>query len=124
MSLRNPASVIILLLLVVVFNSSCGTLTNLSVVVQSMLTLLQLFPGLTRCRFRLNTAFIFKIYSSSRSFLALLHGLNNLLRRPHLPRVPFSNRTVKFQALDGHSGPPVRVLCLEHGTEGPFAQVV
>lgn len=31
MSLSNPASVIILLLLVVVFNSSCGTLTNLSV---------------------------------------------------------------------------------------------
>lgn len=37
---------------------------------------------------------------------------------------PFSDRTVEFEALDGHGGPPVRVLRLEHGAEAPPAQVV
>lgn len=39
-------------------------------------------------------------------------------------QVPFSNGTVELQALDGHRGPPVRVLRLEHGAEAPSAQVV
>lgn len=41
---------------------------------------------------------------------------------PH--RLPFSNRTVEFQALDGHRGPPVGVLSLEHGAEAASAEVV
>lgn len=39
-------------------------------------------------------------------------------------QVPFFNGIVEFQALDGHGGPPVGVLRLEHGAEAPPAQVV
>lgn len=53
-----------------------------------------------------------------------MHALNWYMRWSHPHRVPFSNRTVEFQALDGHSGPPVGMLCLEHGAEAPSAQVV
>lgn len=38
-------------------------------------------------------------------------------------RVPFSHG-VELQTLDGHGGPPVRVLRLEHGAKPPSAQVV
>lgn len=37
--------------------------------------------------------------------------------------VPLSDR-VQLQTLDGHRGPPFRVLRLEHGSEAPPAQVV
>lgn len=38
--------------------------------------------------------------------------------------LPLSDGAVELQALDGHSGPPVGVLRLEHGAEAPPAQVV
>lgn len=54
------------------------------------------------------------------------HSLSNpwqyVLWRKH--ELPFSDGAVEFQTLDGHSGPPVAVLCLEYGAEAPPAQVV
>lgn len=48
----------------------------------------------------------------------------DLVTRSCLIGVPFYNWRVELQALDGHSGPPVGVLPLEHGAEAPSAQIV
>lgn len=39
-------------------------------------------------------------------------------------QLPFSDGAVELQTLDGHRGPPVRVLSLKHGAEAAPAQVV
>lgn len=53
-----------------------------------------------------------------------MRGLICFRRRAGPLCVPFPDRTVEFQTLDGHGGPPVGVLRLEHGAEAPSAQVV